>query len=185
MIDITKPHQTRDGRAVSNLHRNHIGLLEGDVAGHGTNLWLPDGRMGRQELSALDLIPETRMKETALTANQARKAKEHNKMVDESTRLYWARVHVLDAMRICAENDLRFDTLVLQVRNEGLLIRMGRKYRTLNGEKADIRLTDGQGDYPVAGFIDGDKEIRTWTAFGKHVKGCDSYADLVLDEDAQ
>ena len=56
MIDTAKVYKTRDGHTVSNLHRNHLGMLEGDVAGHGTNLWLPDGRMGTQELYDLDLV---------------------------------------------------------------------------------------------------------------------------------
>ena len=188
MIDITKPHQTRDGRAVSNLHWNEsVAMIEGYVSRFSMTSWFADGRHNKVRYDGLDLIPvpERRMKETAITADLAKKAMEHNRMIDEQNLLDSARAHVHEAVRICKEHGFMIEVRVNGPRNEDKLISMGRKYRTRNGGKADIRFTDGRGDMPVVGYVDGDNAVQTWDIFGKFRKTQESGLDLVLDEEGE
>ena len=111
-------------------------------------------------------ISKPRMKETAVTADLAKKAMENNMNIDNDKLLGFARTHIRDAMRICDEVGFMFDTLVHEVRNEDKLIRMGRKYRTRNGDKADIRFTDGRGDFPVVGYVNAGDEVLAWSECG-------------------
>ena len=193
MIHINKLHQTRDGRAVSNLrYRDHGRIIEGYVSG-SIATWYADGRHDRLGESALDLIrvPEKRMKETAVTADLAKKAMEHNMKIDEQNLLDSARAHIRDAQRICNEIGFMFDTLVYQARYEDKLIRMDRKYRTrgLGGPGKIVRLicTDGPGNYPVVGFVHDETSVYRWTAVGGHGHAASrelSAYDLVPVEDA-
>ena len=193
MIHINKLHQTRDGRAVRNLrYRDHGRIIEGYVSGSITT-WYADGRHDRLGETALDLIrvPEIRMKETAVTADLAKKAMEHNMNVDEQNLLDSARAHVHEAVRICKEHGFMFQALVVEARNEDKLIRMDRKYRTrgLGGPGKIVRLicTDGPGNYPVVGFVHDETDVYRWNAVGGHCHAASrevSAYDLVPVEDA-
>ena len=187
MIDITKPHQTRDGRAVRNLHyRDGLNIIWGYVSRFSMASWYADGRYDRLGESALDLIPvpERRMKETAVTADQAKKVMEYNMNIDEDKLLGFARSHILAAQRICSQVGFMFDKLVDETRNKDKLIRMDRKYRTRNGERVRIVCTDGPGAEPVVGFVSSDGGAYSWDAFGKFRKTEESGLDLFLDEGA-
>ena len=130
-------------------------------------------------------ISKPRMKETAVTADLAKKAMENNMNIDNDKLLGFARTHIRDAMRICDEVGFMFDTLVHEVRNEDKLIRMGRKYRTRSGGKADIRFTDGRGDFPVVGYVNDGDEVLAWSECGKFFKVEKSGLDLLLDEEGE
>ena len=204
MIDISKPHQTRSGRKVFDLE-----LLDAPMFWSGSAVAFLGGRVmnkeGRGDYyrwtsegvstfdSQLDLIrvPEKRMKETAVTADLAKKAMEHNMKIDEQSLLDSARAHVRDAQRICNEIGFMFDTLVYQARYEDKLIRMDRKYRTrgLGGPGKIVRLicTDGPGNYPVVGFVHDETDVYRWNAVGGHSHAASrelSAYDLVPVEDA-
>ena len=129
-------------------------------------------------------ISKPRMKETAVTADLAKKAMENNMNIEEDRLLGFARSHIRGAQRICNEVGFMFDTLVDEARNEDKLIRMGRKYRTATGLKADIRFTNGLGRMPVVGYVDGDDDVLTWDRFGNFVPGSKSGYDLISDEKA-
>ena len=123
------------------------------------------------------------MKETAVTADLAKKAMENNMNIEESSRLLgFARTHIRDAMRICNEVGFAFENLVSEVRNKDQLISAWCKYRTRNGDKVRLLCVDGPGEQPVVGFVDGDDGVHSWDAFGKFMRMEESGLDLLLDE---
>ena len=130
-------------------------------------------------------ISKPRMKETAVTADLAKKAMENNMNIDEQSPLDVARAHVHEAMRICKQKGFDFDTFVQEARDKDRLIRMDRKYRTRNGGKVRIVCTDGPGEQPVVGFVSGEIGVNTWDAFGKYMKTYESGLDLILDEEGE
>ena len=59
-----------------------------------------------------------------------------------------------------------------------LTITPGKFYRTRDGNKAGIYATDGGGDYPVHGHVEGT--VRSWAAEGRYGVG-DNPLDLVAE----
>ena len=140
-----------------------------------------------------DLVYATRKKETAPTAEAARRAMEHNKMVEsieerqKSDALAMAS-RLRAVLALCVEYDVDIDAVVKDFRDESSKIRMDGKYKTKGGKCAPsfkVRLLcvdRPESDKPVIGLY-GAGNIGSWTADGLFQSDCDPDAPLNLVPD--
>lgn len=134
-------------------------------------------------------MTERHKKQTAVTADLAKKAQEHNRMLEGEPAISRAKQLVRAAMAICDSEGFVFDTLLYEVRAADALISMDRKYRTLGdahnkSQKVRILCVDGpKKKHPVIGYTLTDGEIGIWRENGQvYARGL-HFNDLVPDED--